>query len=82
MVPPNSEGVPLAPPYSGYCYVHSLYDYGIITLYDWLSQAIHLKLYSKKQSYNPDYAVTSSVWAAPRSLATTYGITVVFSSYG
>ena len=34
------------------------------------------------QSYNPHFAVTISVWANPRSLATTYGITVVFSSYG
>jgi hypothetical protein len=34
------------------------------------------------QSYNPEIAVTISVWANPRSLATTYGITVVFSSYG
>src|SRR5690606_12845301 len=33
------------------------------------------------QSYNPDPAVTGSVWANPRSLATTCGITVVFSSY-
>ena len=34
------------------------------------------------QSYNPDLAVTKSVWANPGSLATTSGITVVFSSYG
>jgi hypothetical protein len=34
------------------------------------------------QSYNPGYAVTYPVWANPRSLATTYGITVVFFSYG
>ena len=31
-------------------------------------------------SYNPKYAVTSLVWANPRSLATTYGITFVFFS--
>ncbi len=31
-------------------------------------------------SYNPDLAVTSSVWASTRSLATTCAITVVFSS--
>jgi hypothetical protein len=34
------------------------------------------------QSYNPDIAVTISVWASPRSLATTCGITFVFFSYG
>ena len=34
------------------------------------------------QSYNPEIAVTKSVWAIPRSLATTWGITIVFSSSG
>ncbi len=34
------------------------------------------------QSYNPDIAETTSVWAVPVSLATTPGITIVFSSYG
>ena len=33
-------------------------------------------------SYNPNKAVTLLVWAIPRSLATTYGITIVFFSYG
>ena len=33
-------------------------------------------------SYNPSPAVTELVWANPRSLATTYGITFVFSSSG
>ena len=33
-------------------------------------------------SYNPHIAVTIWVWAIPRSLATTCGITVVFSSCG
>ena len=33
-------------------------------------------------SFNPDRAVTQSVWAAPLSLAATRGITVVFSSSG
>ena len=32
------------------------------------------------RSYNPRYAVTCLVWANPRSLATTYGITFVFFS--
>jgi hypothetical protein len=34
------------------------------------------------QSFNPKNAVTSLVWAAPRSLTTTCGITIVFFSYG
>lgn len=33
-------------------------------------------------SYNPGPAVTGPVWAVPRSLATTCGITLVFSSSG
>src|SRR5210317_1033023 len=34
------------------------------------------------QSYYPQLAVTNWVWATPRSLATTNGITVVFFSSG
>ena len=34
------------------------------------------------RSYNPAHAVTCTVWAVPLSLATTHGITVVFSSCG
>ncbi len=34
------------------------------------------------RSYYPDAAETASVWAAPRSLATTCGIIVIFFSYG
>ena len=34
------------------------------------------------QPYNPNIAVTILVWANPRSLATTNGITIVFSSSG
>jgi hypothetical protein len=82
MVLPNSEGIPPVPTYSGYCYVYITYSYGTLTLCGWLFHAIQIKIYSKKQSYNPDVAVTTSVWANPRSLATTCGITVVFFSWG
>src|SRR5690606_35933502 len=34
------------------------------------------------RSYNPAHALTWPVWAPPLSLATTHGITVVFSSSG
>ena len=37
---------------------------------------------STLQSYNPTLALTDVVWASPRSLATTCGITIVFSSSG
>ena len=39
-------------------------------------------LQSTLLSYNPGLAVTKPVWAVPRSLATTWGITIVFSSTG
>ena len=39
-----------------------------------------INLQSMSWSYNPNIAVTILVWANPRSLATTYGITFVFFS--
>ena len=81
MVPADSHRASPTPRYSGYCYALKLYAYGTITLYRvtfQLASASFLK--SILQSYNPDFAVTKSVWAVPRSLATTWGITLVFSS--
>ena len=80
MVPPNSEGIPPVPTYSGFCYVLAFFAYGSLTLSGLPSQTIQLPAISNKQSYNPTRAVTQMVWANPCSLATTYGITVVFSS--
>ena len=34
------------------------------------------------EPYNPSLTVIKLVWAIPRSLATTWGITIVFSSSG
>ena len=45
-----------------------------------LSRSFRFTLQGISWSYNPKYAVTSLVWANPRSLATTYGITIVFFS--
>jgi hypothetical protein len=57
--------------------------YGIITLSDTSFQIFPLHLcLATAQSYNPNIAETILVWANPRSLATTYGITFVFFSYG
>ena len=39
-------------------------------------------IYKQRRSYYPNHAETSLVWALPRSLATTSGITVVFFSCG
>lgn len=53
--------------------------YGVITLYDLPFQAVPLTVTrATTWSYNPMDAVTSMVWALPRSLATTGGIIVYF----
>ena len=55
--------------------------YGIITLFDVSFQTSSTTNYkSTLWSYNPIRAVTRMVWAVSRSLATTYEITIVFSS--
>ena len=45
-----------------------------------LSRCFQFCLHTTSWSYNPRIAVTTLVWANPRSLATTYGITFVFFS--
>ena len=45
-----------------------------------LSSSFRFLVHEISWSYNPKYAVTCLVWANPRSLATTYGITFVFFS--
>ena len=45
-------------------------------------EVFHLTHCHLCRSYNPTVALTAVVWAVPRSLATTCGITIVFSSSG
>jgi hypothetical protein len=45
-----------------------------------LSRLFRFCMHKMSWSYNPNIAVTTLVWANPRSLATTYGITFVFFS--
>ena len=45
-----------------------------------LSRSFRFRVHKISWSYNPNPAVTKLVWANPRSLATTYGITFVFFS--
>jgi hypothetical protein len=45
-----------------------------------LSSKFRFLVHKISWSYNPNIAVTTLVWANPRSLATTYGITFVFFS--
>lgn len=44
MVPAGSRRIPRVPRYSGYHYVSSCFEYGIITLYDWSFQNILLTI--------------------------------------
>ncbi len=83
MVPPDSDRVPPAPPYSGFGYVWICFQ--ILGFHD-LRRAFPdpspNQSKSISPSYNPGHAVTSPVWAPPRSLAATCGITVVLFSCG
>ena len=83
MVPPDSDRVPPAPPYSGFGYVCTRFQIrGFHALRPAFPDRSSNKRKSTSPSYNPGSAVTPPVWAAPRSLAATCGITVVFFSCG
>ena len=83
MVPPVSDRISLVPPYSGYDYAATRFQiHGFHALWPNFPECSSNKLQSILSSYNPGHAVTPPVWAVPRSLATTCGITVVFSSCG
>ena len=83
MVPANSRRIPRAPRYSGYHYQSYSYLYGALTLYGLTFQTGSSSNITRiSWSYYPDNAETLSVWAIPRSLATTCGITFVFFSCG
>ena len=82
MVPLDSDGVSPAPPYSGYRYRESeLSLTGLSPSLALLSQQLQLTRFNQmSRPYNPGLAVTNPVWAPPRSLATTWGIIVIFFS--
>ena len=61
---------------------HFAYLYWTITMYRTPSHVFLVHLDQLCLSYNPNLAVTKLVWANPRSLATTYGIIIIFSSSG
>ena len=80
MVPPDSHRISRVPRYSGYCYASYGFVYGAIARYGMLFQTFPLTIFlAISQSYNPNNAGTSLVWALPRSLATTWGIIRLFS---
>ena len=79
MVLADSRRIPRAPRYSGYCYGSACFAYWTITIYGHTFQSVLLTSFRPtSQSYNPSEAGPSLVWAMPRSLATTWGITVCF----
>ena len=79
MVPPVSHGVSRVPRYSGYNLLRILFAYGALTLYGRPSQTFQLKILSRDDC--PQHQrINPLVWPLPRSLATTYGISVDFSS--
>ena len=79
MVPPVSHGVSRVPRYSGYSLLGLLFAYGVLTLCDRPSQTVRLSNSSRDDCPQPR-RINPSVWPLPRSLATTYGISVDFSS--
>ena len=80
VVHPYSHRVSRAPRYSGYSLLASSFDYGTLTLCGWPSHAIRLNFTMRYAVLTPD-VLLPLVWPLPRSLATTYGISVdVFSS--
>ena len=83
MVPPGSDRVSPAPPYSGYSYAAVWFRiHGFHALRPAFPGRSSTRPPSTSLSYNPAGASTPAVWANPRSLAATCGITVVFFSCG
>ena len=80
MVPPYSQRVSRVHWYSGYSWRSWVFVYRALTLSGLLSHTIRLTLKLPCAVRTPKIFLLS-VWPAPRSLATTYGISVdVFSS--
>ena len=80
MVPPVSHRVSRVRRYSGYSLLDILFVYWALTVYGRPSQTFRLKMSSRDDCPQPR-RINPSVWPLPRSLATTYGISVdVFSS--
>ena len=79
MVPPYSHRVSRVRRYSGYSQPTQSFAYGTLTLFRWPSQTILLNLIVLYAVRTPKVFLPL-VWPLPRSLATTYGISVDFSS--
>ncbi len=83
MGPPDSHRISRVPRYSGSRYASHDVVYWPIPLAGDTFQILPLVMgLAISRPYTPIHAVTRMVWALPRSLATTWGIIVIFSSYG
>ena len=82
MVPPASDRVPPAPPYSGFRLGGTTVSRkGLSPAAARLSRRLPLRSSVPcRRPYNPARASTPAVWAGPLSLAATRGVTVVFLS--
>ena len=81
MVPAHSHKVSRVSWYSGYRHVGPDFAYGAFTLSGRLSQN-RSAIISKSIMRSEPRSARTPVWALPRSLAATYGITFVFFSSG
>ena len=79
MVPPYSDQVSRVWPYSGYCAAALVFTYVTLTLFGGPSHTLRLTIAVLKAVRTPKVFLPS-VWPLPRSLATTYGISVDVSS--
>ena len=79
MVPAHSDKVSRVSSYSGYCLVSSTFTYTAFTFSGRSFQDLSVSRFESIMQSEPRKA-SSPVWALPRSLAATYGITIVFSS--
>ena len=79
MVPPSSHQVSRVWRYSGSCPLLAVFAYGILTLSDMPSHAFRLTAHIRFAVHTPAVFLPP-VWPLPRSLATTCGISVDFSS--
>ena len=79
MVPPSSHRVSRVRRYSGYGWPLRPFAYVTLTLFRWPSHAILLNLILHIAVQTPKVLLLL-VWPPPRSLATTSGISVDFSS--
>ena len=79
MVPPYSDQVSRVWPYSGTRSALVVFTYATLTLFGVLSHTLRLTTRVLKAVRTPNVFL-HSVWPLPRSLATTYGISVDVSS--